>query len=182
MARRTKHVMNRYLDWLYHLISRPTPNDSEYHQLINYLYTVDFYSLVPNDDNRIEDGINLRSQFLDLNGGYLITNFDRDQPCSLLEMLIALAQRMEQQLVGSLYEKSISECFWIFMENLDLISCDDSVFNEYYAEDKSVTFLERKYDFDGFGGLFPQFEPEKDQREVEIWYQMSEYLLENYPI
>ena len=32
----------------------------------------------------------------------------------------------------------------------------------------------------GTGGLFPLKRPRVNQRRVEVWYQMSEYLMENY--
>ncbi|MFZ1684153.1 MAG: hypothetical protein WAU88_08510, partial [Candidatus Zixiibacteriota bacterium] len=36
----------------------------------------------------------------------------------------------------------------------------------------------RTYDARGNGGLFPLRRPQRDQREVELWYQASAYLLE----
>ena len=33
---------------------------------------------------------------------------------------------------------------------------------------------------DGFGGLFPLKHAKKDQRKVEIWYQLQNWLMENY--
>ena len=42
--------------------------------------------------------------------------------------------------------------------------------------------LAREYSDNGHGGLFPLKNPKKDQRKVEIWYQMTEYINENYPI
>ena len=40
--------------------------------------------------------------------------------------------------------------------------------------------VERRYKRSGEGGLFPLKNAAKDQRKVEIWYQLSSYLLENY--
>jgi hypothetical protein len=42
-------------------------------------------------------------------------------------------------------------------------------------------FLSRKYDYNGVGGIFPLRKgASEDQRNVEIWYQMQSYLMENY--
>jgi hypothetical protein len=43
-------------------------------------------------------------------------------------------------------------------------------------EDILDIFVERKYDPNGYGGLFPLRCPKHDQREIEIWYQFNEYL------
>jgi hypothetical protein len=37
----------------------------------------------------------------------------------------------------------------------------------------------RTYDRRGHGGLFPLQRSNRDQRRVEIWYQLSEYLLQD---
>jgi len=38
----------------------------------------------------------------------------------------------------------------------------------------------RRYSKTGKGGLFPLKHPKKDQTEVEIWYQMQQYVMENF--
>jgi hypothetical protein len=43
-----------------------------------------------------------------------------------------------------------------------------------------TNLVERTYQKNGKGGLFPLKQPAKDQRRVEIWYQMAAYLNENY--
>jgi hypothetical protein len=40
--------------------------------------------------------------------------------------------------------------------------------------------INRTYHSSGKGGLFPLKHAEKDQTEVELWYQMNTYLVENY--
>ena len=69
------------------------------------------------------------------------------------------------------------------MENLDLRQFSDEVYEDYIdapdlVQERVDVFLDRAYSPDGTGGLFPLHEPDEDQRQVELWYQMSAYLLE----
>ena len=49
----------------------------------------------------------------------------------------------------------------------------------YFEMDEILNiWLERRYDEDGKGNIFPLKDPIKDQKTVEIWYQMQSYLLE----
>lgn len=128
---------------------------------------------MPNDDNRMEDGKELRQEFL---YEFKVDDTWMNEPCSVLEMLIALARRLAFEVNGD-----TDEWFWHLMYNLGLEQYTDDVFNHVVAEDVDDildTFLDRKYGHNGEGGLFPLEETRADQTEVEIWYQMSTYLLE----
>jgi len=102
-------------------------------------------------------------------------------------MLIGLAYRLEFETAQSKWEKTVSEWFWILIDNLGLICCDNDAYftNSKVGSDVPETIgrmLSREYEADGEGGLFPLKNPKKDQRRIEIWYQMTSYILENYPI
>lgn len=147
--------------------------------LLRHLHSIEFYSFVPNDDNRGEDGKKLRDMFKAEMGGAGLT-----KPCTVLEMLIGLSFRMEGELEGSPEALRMDECFWTLIENLDLWWCNDGA---YYPDDGSLAvdectdrLLKRTYKRDGKGGLFPLDRTRNDQRKVEIWYQMAEYLLEKF--
>ena len=60
------------------------------------------------------------------------------------------------------------------MENLEIINAGPFLINEAFQ-----MINERSYAFDGYGGLFPLRKPHQDQRNIEIWYQMQAYLMEN---
>ena len=65
--------------------------------------------------------------------------------------------------------------------NLGLGSMDDRGYDE--GEKKKIInrFLDRKYDRNGKGGLFTvKDRPSIDMRNIEIWYQMSWYLNEEF--
>ena len=45
-------------------------------------------------------------------------------------------------------------------------------------EDAVDRILNRRYAWDGSGGLFPLMRPDGDQRTEELWSQMNSYVLE----
>ena len=175
-------MRDRYFNFLCDLVGTKA---REYIKLLSELYAMDFYTLIPNDDNRAEDGKQLRVKFMDKEGLQHALSFsflEPFDPCTVLEMLIGLSFRLEFETMSSRWEKTPEEWFWILIDNLDLEWCNDSIFNQEEVNLRIQRFLERHYKPDGDGGLFPLKNPRKDQRRIEIWYQMSAYIMENYPI
>lgn len=172
----------RYIDYLFDIVGRSDTHES----LIKHLLATEFYSLVPNDDNRGIDGEQLREKFKLELGVKADPLSLPDIGCSVLEMLIALSLRIEFDLYGGPYEKDSSDWFWVLIDNLDMTRFDNFAYrkqeNVELLEEKLDILLERQYDFAGFGGVFPLNNPQEDQRKVEIWYQMSSWIIENYPI
>jgi hypothetical protein len=166
-----------YLTWLYSQIgSVKLRNRSKSHwSLARQLFKKEFVWFIPNDDNRVEDGRDLRFEFLEANG---LTADEEwlSMGCSMLELLIGLARRLTFEMEG---EPRV--WFWHMIEMLDLFQYNDRVYDAQ-AEDKIDEALNRvifrTYEADGRGGLFPLRRPPADQREVELWYQVSAYLLE----
>lgn len=149
---------SEYLKWLKKLIEQR--ESGKYSALLNWLYEQDFYSRLPNDDNRGADGELLREEY----------GIQLDRPCSMLEMLIALANRINYFLQDLGEGPKTKAYFWELIRNLEL-EPDDQEHNHLVI----VRFLERKYERNGKGGLFPLRHYTKDQRGVEIWYQMMSY-------
>lgn len=146
-----------------------------YWKLFKALFRKEFVWIVPNDDNRLEDGRDLRYEFLE-ERTYLPPDLEwREMGCSMLEMLVALSRRLN-------FEKELSErrWFWEMMDNLELTQYYDS---ENFPAEKIDQTIEkliyRTYEPDGRGGLFPLRNPVQDQRYVEIWYQLAAYLQES---
>lgn len=167
---------NLYFNWLCAKVTRidgnPTPSNS-YWNLLRVLHNTEFAWTLVGDDNRAMDGLDLRRQFL-IAGDIPDYPDWRNMPCSLLEMLIAFAMRAEFQTGDS-----VSQWFWEFIDNLGLKDYTDAVnTGEDEVETVLYNLVWRRYDYHGRGGLFPIEEPEKDQRNTEIWYQFCEYLID----
>lgn len=169
-----------YLRWLYGKVSKKRPQPpATWWRLLKYLYTTEFVWFVPNDDNRVEDGRELRDEFLQ---GRDLDIDEREWMvlgCSVLEMLVALSRRLAFEGGGE-----PAGWFWLLMNNLGLIHMDDEQYSNEAAEKEVSDIVDRliwrQYEYNGMnGGLFPLYEPQRDQREVEIWYQMQAWLLEN---
>ncbi len=181
--------MNNYFEFLCSLCGVSLGKD-RYIRLLTILHQFEFYHLVPNDDNREADGLQFRSLYLD-NGGLSealsLPNSIQEGHCTVFEMLLGVANRLEFELLGGRYERPAKDWFWVLIDNLELSEYNDEMIKSHpwainKIESCILTLLSRKYFEDGTGGLFPLKYPPKDQRRVEIWYQMSAWVIENYPI
>ena len=166
----------QYLTWLYSRIgsTKVTNPTRTYWSLFKQLYQKEFVWLVPNDDNRVEDGRDLRYAFLEEAGLKHVDPNWMGLGCSVLEMLIALSERMAFEADGQ-----ARTWFWHLLDNIGLGGYTDA--KQDCAEDIEDVVdrvIWRNYEPDGRGGLFPLENPASDQREVEIWYQLCAYLLE----
>jgi len=171
------HLDELYLTWLYGHIANPeiaNPSQS-FWKLAKQLFTTEFLSFVPNDDNRVEDGRALRYEFIDDLGLEDVDPHWMAVGCSFLEMLIGLSRRLSFQDEGQPLE-----WFWHLLANLGLRYNDRVRETTMGYEIKEVTdrVVYRTYDSSGRGGLFPLIHPDADQRRVELWYQLNAYLQE----
>lgn len=174
------YLDEQYFEWLYSQVcSVETSQIKSYRNLLYLCYQMEYVWLIPNDDNRLEDGKYLRYEFLEL---LEISKDKRDQwwmelGCSILEFLVALARRLE-------FETDIATDIWFLelIDNLGLAKYNDRTRmteeKKQDIEDTINRMVWRTYRYNGRGGLFPLDHPEEDQREVEIWYQLSAYINE----
>jgi hypothetical protein len=163
-------IQEEYFDWL--CAKAISPYISNYWDLLQMLYKIEFVWVVPRDRNRVEDGLELREYFLNESGWDEDSSFD--EPCSVLEVLIAFSGRMSFQ-TGI----SVKDCFWMCMENLHLNDFRQVGESDIpVIEDIIHTFVWRTYDYNGYGGLFPLDDPKEDQRKVEIWYEFCAWVEE----
>lgn len=162
----------QYFRWLYSQVGSTTRR--AHWNLLRQLHQKEFVWVVANDDNRLEDGRDLRYEFRQETHQELDHDW-LDEGCSMLEMFVGICRRLE-------FESGMStrEWFWILLENLHLQDfTDDHEGFEQDVDEILDTVIWRTYAEDGTGGLFPLRDPEEDQRYVEIWYQLSAYLQEN---
>jgi hypothetical protein len=104
----------------------------------------------------------------------------------MLELLIGLSYRCESIMADQEYSMPMYEWFWKILSNVGLDQYTDNNFYEEKEKCMEVVnnildnVINRTYRRNGKGGLFPLRHCKKDQRRVELWYQMSSYLVENY--
>ena len=175
-------VENEYFDWLYNIVCDDESN-IKYRSLLWYMFQIEFVWFVDKDANRASDGINLRYEFGRRNNYSRreIDEYLEYMPCSVLEMMIALAINMEDHIMcdPSIGDRT-GQWFWNMIASLGLLGMSDGKFDMYYAGNKIDIFLERKYKRNGEGGLFTVKDRSLDMRDAEIWYQANWYLDENF--
>lgn len=166
-----------YFQWLYSQVANPKAQSKSrtYWTLMRQLFTTEYIWFLERDDNRAWDGKDLRYEFLmEMDNPDLHREW-REIGCSMLEMLIGLSRRLSFQT-----DTPVEAWFWHILGNLGIADCSDAVDNfTHKVEDVMERLLFRTYEADGKGGMFPLRRPEKDQRTIEIWYQMCAYILEN---
>jgi hypothetical protein len=158
-----------YLEWLIQQTEYP----DEFHHLLELIHKYEFVWVVANDDNRIADAQDLRQEW---SAETNITVLDLWPYISVLEVLIALSRRCEFQT-----GQSSQEWMTIFLNNLGFGRFRGflGIKRQNRVEEIIDDFIWRRYTHHGEGGLFPLQYPKQDQTQVELWYQMHAYLIEN---
>lgn len=168
---------DEYFDWLVDKIDDGRAD--LYSVLLNHLYETAFFWTVDNDGNREADGFELRERYAAEEIPFDLVDICSEigpKECSVLEVIIALACRMEDILYDPDFGNRIPEWFWLMIDNLGLLNMVDRAFNTSVFNEIMDIFLFRKYDKDGFGGLFRIKNRQIDMRKTEIWYQMMYFL------
>lgn len=172
-------LSSRYFEWLCGIVfDRRYLEGRSYSKLFELLHSVDFEVLIGMDQNRAEDGIDLRYRFGDEKGYIqaMIASLIDIVPCSVLEMMVALSFQCENIMDDPEKGNRLSKWFWIMIDNLGLGSMDDNNFDDEFARFVIFRFLNREYSSNGEGGLFVINDCKYDLRDVEIWHQMCWYL------
>lgn len=179
-------MRHEYFNYLCGKIDSEEFDQNAYIFLLKQLFRTTFVVRVEMDENRAADGRMIREDFVydqeyDSDFGAL------DMPCTILELLIGIAIRMDFDTCEA-FDKDdhVPHFFALLIRNLGLDGFDDDA---YSASMRAVSgkvnkilndFCYRAYEPDGKGGLFPLKNPGCDQREVEIWNQMFAYIDENF--
>ena len=169
-----------YFDWLCELINL---RYDQYEILMRELYSIDYVWVRPLDSDRAEDGLILRNTYHNSNG---FSGSLENKPCSVLEVLITLAQSMNFILDDDDKGDRTRIWFWEMIHNLGL-----SKFTNNYIERSSYASLNniqricnvwmlRQFQYDGRGSPFPLRYPYDDQRSLDMVRQLNAYVLENY--
>lgn len=178
---RTNQIANEYFKWLSDIVCKDLFSEEiSYNKLLVYLHSTEFRwpKSLPMDRNRAEDGIDLRYRFTYQHPD-LGVQADRyiHGPCSVLEMMIALAIRCEETIMDDPKKGDrTQQWFWGMVSSLGLSSMRDDLFDRGFVDFSINRFLNREYEPNGKGGLFTIRNCDKDLRSVEIWYQLNWYL------
>jgi hypothetical protein len=161
-----------YFEWLKGQIYIASATH-QFDGLLKTLHRKEFVWLIPNDDNRVAEGLMLRGEY----SGNSQHNFL--EGVSVLEVMVALSRRM-----AFILSRNADECAWILIENLGLGRMVDPLTRrkQRKIEEAVDTLVWRTYDENGRGGFFPLEVPKEDQTKVEVWYQMSAWINETQEI
>ena len=167
-------VLNRYYIWLIDQID--FDSHSDYSKLLEYLHNKNYIWVDPMDENRMDDGLALRNTFEDVTDYQEYSSLVR--PCSVLEMLVAFATRIDVDVMDMSY--STAHWFWIMLDNLGLGKCTDDnfdvemvekVLNRWLKHEKSLTKSENET------GIFTRKSGKNDGDE---WMRMQTWISEHY--
>lgn len=172
MVRSRSKIEKLYFEWMFDLVCEGRYAETiSYKKLLTYLHNVEFTYSMSKDADRAADGVELRYRFA-YDTGYICAEDYLEGPCSVLEMMIALAIRCEEVMDDTAYGDRTAQWFWKMIINLGLGDMLDSRFDEYHVEAVIDRFLNREFEPDGRGGLFKVRRCDYDLRHVEIWKAM----------
>ena len=161
-----------YYHWLTETVANK--HSKKYKNLLSDLYEEEFTVIIDRDENRAIDGTNLRFQYAD-EYSYMDIMDILEMPCSVLEMMVALALRFKNSTLSG-YNYNAGDIFWEMIRNMGL---DDQTDNNYSTDvvlDAIDILVNREYDSDGSGGgLFIVKDPRQDMRDTELWFQINWY-------
>ncbi len=168
----------QYLIWRGHLESLKI---IEYSELFECLHSIPFIYRINRDENREEDGRNLRD-------GYNIPDcYNRglksaflSRGASVFEVLLSLAIRVDDEYIGSPNDPHPEDFFMEMIRNMRLDRCIGKGYNNNLIRQTVLKWMDRDFSVDGFGSPFPVKHDHRDQRKLEIWDQMNSYIYENY--
>lgn len=171
-----ERLWNKYLDWIlekYLKIHQP-----KYRLLMEILHNTPFVYVIDRDINRADDGLYLRNDFYEYMN--LDENFMFGREACVLEVLAALAYRMETEYVGDPEDPKVGKIFCEFVKNLGLNRFTNDRMDADLVAKIVKKWMMRDIKFHGECGIFPLKITNRDQRSLELWSQMQEYITENY--
>lgn len=174
------NLVNEYFEWMYHLVCNDHYLENiSYRKLLYHLHKTEFIWVLDMDSNRAQDGIDFRYRF-GYEKGYsrdIIDSSLNNKPCSVFEMMIALAFNGEERIMNDpeLGDRT-GQWFWSMIVSLGLGCMDNDNYDRNYVDSCIRRFLYREYKCTGEGGLFTINNSSIDFRKEEIWCQFMWYL------
>ena len=167
--------MTDYLKWL-----KTAVRAEEYLKdawVLDFLFQIPYHWSIELDENLAYWGLKLREIYAEWSTDQAVLGY-LDGMCSVLEMLIALANRLEQEIM---HEPDLGDrayiWFWTMVNKLRL----DDAANVEQANDIVQNLLNRTYHPNGEGSVCGVLlRHPADLRTVDFWYQMSFWAEENF--
>lgn len=172
-------VEKKYFEWMYEIVCGEYNKTGPYsfRKLMLYLHSVEFTFTNRRDINRAKDGEKLRYRFA-YDTGCACADSYLEGPCSILEMMVALAIKCEENYMDNpKFGNRTRQWFWRMVASLGLNGMTDAQYNQDEIDEIIKRFLKRNYEPDGCGGLFTVKNHDRDMRKIEIWDQMQAYLV-----
>lgn len=179
-------ISRRYFSWLCDVVTAGRRQyKTQYSSLLWFLHTVDFTYTMDRDGNRYEDGIDMRYRYgktiNEASQRVIALELDA-KPCSMLEMMVGLSCRCEEQIMSnSCYGDRTGKWFWDMIGSLGLLWATNNKFDPTKCNRIIKRFLNREYEPTGRGGLFSvevvdNYGNVVDLTTQEIWFQAMWYL------
>lgn len=167
-----KTLDHEYYIWLTEHIA--VPNNKTYLGLFERMHNIEFVWIVPHDDNRVQDGLDLRSDFVNRRGGAGELHL---AGATCLEVLVGLSHRLAFIADGG---HNSRQWAWTLLRNLGLNRFSDPITPQQAdrIDDILHKLIWRDYHADGRGGFFPLQNSVVDQTKIEIWHQLNAYVSE----
>ena len=172
-----------YFEWLLGRICCGTSayKRKYFSMLLWQLYSTDYTWKEPLDEDRATWGLTLRAEYSE-NTGKIAKN-KLNLPCSMLEMMVMLAIRMEYDLSfeddPDFYDH-VSDWFWGMITSMGLSKNDDYDYSDKKTRMAVTRVLGRTFKANGDGGLFTLTinSIKTDMRKCDIWHQAMLYRAE----
>lgn len=173
----------KYFNWILDTINYDRHyNGKRYLSLLTLMHKTPFVATLRYDENRIGDGYSLRYRFCYINDllEFSPESLTSDGSCSVLEMMVALAIRCEENMQDPIMGDRTAYWFWEMMSSLGLLNQNDNNYDQGLASQTIDCLIRRDYAPNGRGGLFTIDNCPEDLRNVEIWTQLNWHLCSKY--
>lgn len=176
--------MQKYFNWLCEktgLASQIGLNGRTYTMLAKSLFEIPYVWTYADDASRASDARALFYDFqLDRTEAQAFKLYPH-QP-SVLELIYSLAIRIERHFmrIAELGDRT-NQWFFEMLHNVGLDAYDDANFNrdsDYYIRVICANWMDHNHQYNGTGGLFPIYNPTRDQRTLSLWSQLNDYMNE----
>lgn len=167
-----RKLEDEYFEWLLDKVK-----NKSHGKLLRLLFNTEFYFLIPMDENRALDGIDLRYDFIYEKGMNECDFPYLDAPCNVFEMIFALAFRISLIMDAPYKDDDTHVWFWRMISNLGLNKQTDRVFDPGFVNEVILHFLNRHFGMHGEGSIFST-KSVANFCEMQFWDQAMLYLNE----